>query len=226
MNARRLFAAAAALAAMVAGWSATVSAAEIESTIARGGRLYDTWYKEIKANRPDNPHPSYPAAGKKAKQSWRCVTCHGWDYKGDKELGIKGIAGAAGKDPAAITAILRDKTHAYPTDMLNDKDAADLALFVSKGQIDLAKYVDPASGKPKGSTAKGEIYYNTLCGVCHGPDGKKVSTGMPLGQAAEFPTAVLHKAYNGQPAEAMPMLRAFDNTIASDIVAYIQQLPK
>lgn len=222
MNARRLFVAVAALSAI----ATMASAAEIETSIARGGRLYDNWYKETKTNRPDSNHPSYAATGKKGKQSWRCSTCHGWDYKGDKDTGVKGINGAAGKDAAAIVAILRDKTHAYTPDLLNDKDAGDLALFVSKGQIDMGKFIDAAASKPKGNAAKGEVYYNSLCGVCHGADGKKVSTGMPLGQAAEFPTAVLHKALNGQPAEAMPMLRAFDHNVSADVVAYIQQLPK
>lgn len=222
MKARRLFVAIAALSAI-----ATASvAAEIETSIARGGRLYDSWYKETKANRPENNHPSYSASGKKGKQSWRCSTCHGWDYKGDKDTGVKGINGAAGKDPAAIAAILRDKTHAYTPELLTDKDAADLGLFVSKGQVDMGKFIDLAANKPKGNATKGEVYYNSLCGVCHGADGKKVSTGMALGQAAEFPTAVMHKALNGQPAEAMPMLRAFDHSVPADVVAYIQQLPK
>lgn len=227
MIARRLLSLAAAAAILVTGWAVMpASAAEMESTIARGGRLYDNWYKEIKSTRPDSTHPSYPASGKSPKNSWRCTACHGWDYSGDKALGIKGIQGAKGKPEAQIVATLRDKTHAYTPDMLNDKDANDLAMFVSKGQIDMTKFVDLAASKPKGNAAKGEVYYNTLCGVCHGADGKKVSTGMALGQASEYPAAMMHKALNGQPAEAMPMLRAFDHSISADIVAYTQSLPK
>lgn len=227
MIARRLSMLAATVAVLVAGWGVVpASAAEIESTLARGGRLYDNWYKELKANRPDSTHPSYPASGKSPKNSWRCIACHGWDYTGEKSVGIKGIQGAKGKPEAQIVAILRDKTHGYTPEMLSDKDAGDLAMFVSKGQIDMSKYVDLAANKPKGTAAKGEVYYNTLCGVCHGPDGKKVSTGMALGQASEFPAAMLHKALNGQPAEAMPMLRSFDHAISADIVAYTQSLPK
>ena len=219
--------AALAAAVMAAAWGALpAGSAEIESTLARGGRLYDNWYKELKQTRPENPHPAYPSAGKAAKNSWRCTACHGWDYTGDKALGIKGITGAKGKPEAAIVDILRDKTHGYAPEMLGDKDAGDLALFVSKGQIDMAKYVDLAANLSKGNAAKGEVYFNTLCAVCHGPDGKKVSTGMALGQAADYPAAMLHKALNGQPAEAMPMLRSFDHAISADIVAYSKSLPK
>ncbi|CAA7613631.1 c-type cytochrome [Magnetospirillum sp. UT-4] len=227
MFARRLISFSALVAMLVAGWAVVpATAAEMESTIARGGRLYDNWYKETKQTRPDSTHPSYPASGKGQKNSWRCTACHGWDYTGEKSVGIKGITGAKGKPEAAIVAILRDKTHAYTPEMMSDKDAGDLAMFVSKGQIDMSKYIDLAANKSKGSAAKGEVFYNTLCGVCHGPDGRKVSTGMALGQASEYPAAMLHKALNGQPAEAMPMLRAFDNAISADIVAYTTSLPK
>ena len=36
----------------------------------------------------------------------------------------------------------------------------------------------------------------------------------------------LHKVMNGQPAEAMPALRALDPQIATDIVVHLQTLPK
>ena len=212
----------------------SAGAAELESAIARGGRLYDNWYKEKKLDRPEKAHASYPADGKYPKQSWRCKECHGWDYRGkdganaktDHNIGVKGINAVAGKDPAAIAAVFRDKTHGYTAEQLNDKDVQDLALFVAKGQMDTAKFIDLASGKPKGNPAKGEVYFNTLCAGCHGFDGKKVSTGVPLGQAADNPWDMLHKAFNGLPAEAMPALRSLDPNIAADTVAYTQSLPK
>ena len=79
-----------------------------------------------------------------------------------------------GQDPAGDLAILKDKDTATPTRPLGAKDMNDLALFVAKGQIDVAKYVDAATKKPKGDAAKGEAYFNTLCAGCHGNDGKKV----------------------------------------------------
>ena len=222
MRILRLLCGAWAALALLAGGHAI--AAEIESQLAHGGRLYDNWYKELKTTRPDDANPLYK--GSAAKNSWRCVACHGWDYNGDKGAGVKGITGAKGKPEAAIAAILRDANHQYGPDKLADADIAALALFVSKGQIDMTRYIDAGSGQSKGNPAKGEVYFNTLCAVCHGLDGKKVSTGMALGQAADYPAAMLHKALNGQPAEAMPMLRSFDHAIAADIVAYAKNLPK
>ena len=109
--------------------------------------------------------------------------------------------------------------------MLSAADMNDLALFVSKGQVDPTRYIDAATKKPKGSAAKGEVYYNTLCGGCHGTDGKKVKDGPPLGSVADNVPEMLHKVLNGQPGEAMPALRALDVQIAVDIVAHLQTLP-
>jgi thiosulfate dehydrogenase len=212
------------------------TAAETESAIARGGRLYDKWFAENKAAKPTADHPAYPHKGGKYGKdtSWRCKECHGWDYKGKDggytsgahATGIKGIGGAAGKDPAAIVAILNDKNHGYTDAMLSAADKSDLALFVSKGQIDMAKYVDYAAKKPKGNAAKGEVYYNTLCAGCHGVDGKKVKDAPALGSVAGNPQEMLHKVLNGQPNESMPALRALDTQISVDIVAHLQTLPK
>jgi len=214
--------------------SLAVSAAETESAIARGGRLYDKFFAENKTAKPAADHASYPHKGGKYGKdaSWRCKECHGWDYKGKDgayasgghATGIKGIAGAAGKDPAAIVAILKDKTHGYTDKQLSAKDMEDLALFVSKGQIDMGKYV--ADKKAKGNVAKGEVYFNTICAGCHGTDGKKIKDAPPLGSVADNAPEMIHKILNGQPAESMPALRALDPQIAVDIASYLTQLPK
>lgn len=223
----------AAVAALIG--SASAFAAETDSAMARGGRLYDKFFAENKAAKPTADHASYPIKGGKYGKdtSWRCKECHGWDYKGKDgayakgahATGIKGINGAAGKDPAAIAAVLRDKTHGYSEAQLSAKDASDLALFVSKGQGNLAKYVD-ASNKVKGDGAKGEAYFNTLCAGCHGEDGKKIKDGPALGSVADNGAEMMHKILNGQSGEAMPALRALDHQIAADIAVHLLKLPK
>ncbi len=102
----------------------------------------------------------------------------------------------------------------------------DLALFVSKGQINYDKFIDAATKKVKGNAAKGEVYFNTICAGCHGMDGKKIKNAPPLGSVANNPYEMLHKVMNGQPGEAMPALRALDPQVAVDIVSYLPQLPK
>jgi thiosulfate dehydrogenase len=219
------------------------SAEEIDSSIARGGRLYDKWWKVAGTVQPKQAQPAYPATGKyKAKggADWRCKECHGWDYRGKDGIygkgghftGIKGIQGAMNMAPAKVMAVLTDKNHGLGG-LMGQDDLRDLAMFVSKGQLDMAKYIDPATKKVKGNKAKGEPIFNTVCANCHGLDGTRDEDGKmlasdsePLGLVAnDNPWEALHKIRNGQPAEHMPALRAFDTQIALDILAHMQTLP-
>lgn len=210
--------------------------AETESAIARGGRLYDKFFAENKTTKPETNHPAYAnKAGKYDKDaSWRCKECHGWDYKGkdgayatgSHASGIVGISAWAGKPTADIDAVMQNAAHACNDTHLSTADLNDLALFVSKGQVDMGKYVDAATKTAKGDIAKGEVYYNTLCAGCHGLDGKKIKDAPALGSVADNPYEMLHKVLNGQPGEAMPALRALDPQIAVDIVSYLPKLPK
>lgn len=218
---------------LLAGCAFGVQGQEVESQIARGARLYDKFWAENKAAKPATDHPSYLKDGKYGKEnSWRCKECHGWDYrgkdgayaKGSHFTGFVGIQGAAGKDPATIATLLRNKTHGYTDAMLSAKDASDLALFVSRGQGSLAKYLDGAN-KAKGDRARGATYFNTLCAGCHGEDGKKIKDGPPLGSVADNGAEMMHKVLNGQPGEAMPALRALDHQIAADIAVHLTTLP-
>ena len=88
----------------------------------------------------------------------------------------------------------------------------------------MARFVD--GGKAKGNGAKGEVYFNTLCAGCHGQDGKKLKDAPPLGSVADNGYEMMHKVLNGQPAEAMPALRALDHQIAADIAVHLTSLPK
>lgn len=224
------------LAALIIAFTTSgVLAAEEASSIARGGRLYDKFWGENKLAQPTANHAAYAnKAGKYDKDaSWRCKECHGWDYKGKDgaygsgghATGIVGIQGAAGKDPSAIAAILKDKTHGYGDAQLSAQDLHDLAMFVSKGQVDMSQYIDYAAKKPKGDAAKGEGYFNTICANCHGVDGKKINNAPPLG-SLQNPQEMLHKVLNGQAGQNMPALRLIDRQVAVDLVAHMMTLPQ
>jgi hypothetical protein len=88
------------LAALGSLWSGSgvVLAGEDEAaTIARGGRLYEDWAKEIGADNLRKAERSQEQAG---ARPGRCVDCHGWDYRGKEGAGQRvGQAGlAAGID--------------------------------------------------------------------------------------------------------------------------------
>lgn len=212
------------------------SAAEIESSIARGGRLYDKFFAENKTAKPESNHPAYAnKAGKYDKDSsWRCKECHGWDYlgadgayaSGSHFSGIKGITAYAGKPTADIIAVIKNSTHAYTDKHFSEADLTDLANFVSKGQFDLSQHYDAATKTAKGDAAKGGAYFNTLCAGCHGLDGKKIKDAPPLGSLADNVPEMLHKIIFGQPSEAMPALVALDRQVSVDIASYLPSLPK
>ncbi len=217
------------------GYGSTVLAEE-ESAIARGGLLYDKWYKVTGAAEPKQPHPLYPSDKKyasKADANWRCKECHGWDYRGKDgayasgkhHSGIVGISGMSGADTAKVAAVLKDGKHGFGK-VLSDGDIQDLALFVSKGQVDMDRYIDRKTKAPKGDAAKGAAYFNTVCARCHGMDGTQPKEMPPLGSLMGNPWEVMHKILNGQPDENMPGLRAFDLQITADILAHITTLPK
>ncbi len=203
--------------------------------IARGGRLYDKWFKVIKADKPEETHAAWPAANtkKKGDTTWRCKSCHGWDYMGKDgayadgsyKTGITGLRAYADVDPAKIVAVMKDETHGLAGKM-DERDFADLALFVSKGQVEMDKYIDRATKTPKGDKTRGQVYYETVCVNCHGEKGTKVKDMKPLGYLMKNPWEIMHKILYGQPDEAMPALVAFDRQITVDIMAYLTTLPK
>ena len=143
-------------------------------SITVGGRLYDRWWDVLQKNEPTSTHPSYPSSGKqKGADTWRCSTCHGWDYKGAD--GIKGVFGMRNADPAKIQEIIRDDTHQYTTELLSDKATEQLANFISAGQIDMDKYIDKATMTIKGSSERGEEIFKHVCAICHGDTGKGIN---------------------------------------------------
>ena len=198
-------------------------------------KLYDKWYKVIKADTPKAAHKAYPKTAKrqKAKDNWRCKECHGWDNlgkdgayaKGSHYSGIVGIRGMAGSSPAKVIAVLKDKTHGYAGKM-DAQDYTDLANFVAKGQVDMDKYIDRKTKAPKGDKAKGEAYYNTICAGCHATTGLRPKEMKPFGAQMGNPWEVMHKILNGQPGEPMPALRAIDRQVVVDIMAHMTTLPK
>jgi thiosulfate dehydrogenase len=208
--------------------------------IARGGQLYDKWWAVTEHDEPTDTHHTYPAAGKQqGATTWRCVECHGWDYKGvdgiygsgEHYTGIKGVRNVVGIDPDKLHAILMNQTHGYTEAQMTHSAMQKLAVFLSLGQLDMDQYIDRATKKVRGSVESGARFFQTVCAICHGFDGKMMNFGSAeepeyLGTIAnDNPWELLHKIRNGQPGMPMPALGALTPQDQVDILAYVQTLP-
>jgi len=215
--------------------------------ISRGGQLYDDWMAVLDAEPPNGSHPAYPKEGKKkGRTTWRCKECHGWDYmgedgayrKGAHYTGIKGVRNAAGKDVEEIVKIITDKTHGYTSVMIRPLAMRKLAIFIGRGQVGMDQYIDRSTNKARGNAARGALFFQTVCAICHGYDGSKMisrsDTALAvfgdrgyLGTIAHNnPWEVLHKIRNGQPGVGMVALRVLTIQDQTDVLAYVQTLRK
>ena len=193
--------------------------------LSYGGRLYDRWWAVLLRDPPEGSHPSYPQDGREDGQdSWRCVTCHGWDYRG------AGLAQARGGDPKAVVARLRDDTHRFTPELIPERAATALALFVTEGQPPPGAAYDPATGRFDGDAERGRSIFQNVCAICHDFDGGawiggEEGVGDSLGEIARgLPARALHKVMNGQTYADMPAMRAFGLATAVDILTYVQTL--
>jgi cytochrome c553 len=207
------------------------------SSIARGGRLYDKWFAVIGAEKPKSTHKAWPASNtkKKGNVTWRCKSCHGWDLKGKDgayasgsyKTGIKGLKRLAGDDPAKVVTVIKDETHGMGG-LMSPRDMRDLALFVTKGQVDLSKIIATDKKVIGGDAAKGAAYYRRVCAFCHGVNGRRPrGLPKPLGALiAKNPWEVFHKIQNGQPRQQMPAMRGRPLQVTIDLMAHMMTMPK
>jgi thiosulfate dehydrogenase len=188
---------------------------------------------------PTVTHPAYPETGAKtAADTWRCVECHGWDYRGVEGAygegphytGVRGLRGMIGAPPGEIATIVRDDTHRYTAEMIPDGALWLLALFVSRGQHDTTQHIDEVSGAMRGDAERGRAVFQNVCAVCHDFDGMADTSDEGDGirslsaVAVKNPWRALHKAQNGQPGSDMPAMRVLGIQTVLDVLAYAQTL--
>lgn len=229
----------------------------VEGDVVRGGLLYDQWWSvdleeehedehehEGSEAAPDTEHPLWATQStneRTGSDTWRCKECHGWDYKGmdgaygegSHYTGFVGVIQLSGSDPGEIIAALKGSTnpdHDFSS-VLDDKDLADLGVFVSEALIDTDELVNDDKSST-GEAAAGETLYGEVCTNCHGPAGNAInfsSLDDPefLGHLApDNPWEFIHKVRFGQPGWPMPsgIGNNWTDEDVANVLAYAQTL--
>ncbi len=227
---------------------AAASNASQQEAVPTGGALYDKWYAVLGKDPPNGSHPIWARQTTNTRSgpdTWRCVTCHGWDYQGkdgayrsgQNFTGFPSILQTSQKSSADdLVAILKgknDPAHDF-SKYIDDDHLRMLAEFLKNGLIDDNEYIDMVSLKVKsGDAAHGKQLYDQSCASCHGADGKTITfrfegTNAYLGTLAVLdPWRFLHKTRFGTPGT--PMVIGYDlgwkPQDGRDVLLYAQSLP-
>lgn len=216
--------------ALLAGslWAITqpspVFAQNSNDEVPRGGALFDNWWAELAQQPPQGNMPLWSRQSintRSGPDTWRCVTCHGWDYQGkdgayragSNYTGFPGVyrAGQPMKPEEIIRQLdgSRDPSHNF-TPYLSKDDLNALAAFITAGLIDDNKFIDLTTLKVlNGDLGNGQKLYDEQCATCHGKDGAGIKfrfEGMDatLGTLAnQDPWRFLHKSRFGTPGTEM-----------------------
>lgn len=221
------------------------------ASVARGGLLYDQWWKVVGASEPEDDQALWALQTTNTLTgagTWRCKECHGWDYEGkdgayasgSHMTGFPGVWEAAQvKTVDELVAVLKGSSnsqHDFST-ALQPADLTDAANFLKYGLVDMSEFVDYATKKPiGGDAARGNSLFDGLCAACHGPDGKKLNFGTEeepeyVGTiAVDNPVEFLHKIRVGQPGSNPPMISTlvlgWTMQQMVDVLTYAQTLPE
>lgn len=206
--------------------------------VSLGGKLYDDFWEGSDSTPPKRRNPAFPSdIPANNKDSWRCVSCHGWDYNGaDKATDSEqqrrqfvGLRDLQGVDPYKVTELFA-KAHAdHPVQEQAGVALDLLVLFVSAGQYQTHDFQSNKSLTTDGFNRARDIFEG-VCMSCHDPDGKSGFEARPglrksLGWLARNkPKRTMHKIVNGVPGRAMLALRFLEEAIILDVISYLKTL--
>lgn len=219
-----------------------------QEDVIRGAILYDNWFAALGMDAPPGDMPIWARQSTNTRSgpdTWRCVECHGWDYRG--ALGAYGSGSHHTGFPdvmlltqemteADIVAHLKgenDPAHDFSA-YLDETSMRQLAAFLKNGLIDDSLYIDYVSLKVIGGDVEhGQRLYESACASCHGEDGTKIvfrTEGVDeyLGTVAyRDPWRFLHRTRFGVAGTEMPVGAelGWQPSDGRDVLAYAQTLP-
>ena len=238
------------LLALLVGGGAALAAppAQDGPIIPNGAQLYDNWMAVTGQSAPAGDQPIWARQTNNTRSgpdTWRCVSCHGWDgmgkdgaYRsGSNYTGFPNLyAASRSMSQEEIIAALKgekDADHNF-SGVLDDALLADLAVFIREGFVDDTEYIDLTTLKViGGNVGVGKELYTQGCVSCHGEDGSAQAMRYE-GQDVSLVTVAntdpwrfLHKARYGTPGNPMQKI-GFDlgwqAQNGRDVMAYLQSL--
>jgi len=236
---------------VLVGWMEQVQARALgqDSDVTRGALLYDNWYAALGVQPPQGNMPIWDRQTTNTRsgaETWRCVSCHGWDYQGkdgayregsDRYTGFPGVFPAVTQsteeDIVAALSGKKDPQHDF-SPYLSESDLKALAQFLKTALINDNEYIDPKTFKVLGGdSASGKALYEAQCARCHGEDGTTLrfrfeGRDATLGTLAQLdPWRFLHKTRFGTPGTEMVIGYELGWTAQQgrDVLLYAQSLP-
>lgn len=222
--------------------------AQQNNDLVIGAQLYDKWYAVLGVEPPPGNMPIWSRQSTNTRSgadTWRCVECHGWDYKGNQGAYKSGshftgfpslmiiVPNLSEEDIVNHLKGKKDPQHNFSA-YLDETSMRRLALFLKQGLIDDAQYIDSLSLKViDGNPERGKLLYSETCSRCHGQDGGTIifrTEGIEetLGDVARRdPWRFLHRTRFGVAGTEMPIGYNLGWTAADgrDVLAYAQTLP-
>jgi len=198
-----------------------------------GGQLYSDWPQVMLFRGPFTKHPLWTGSPSAINtETWRCVNCHGWDYRGSDGVGgdlgvvsnVPGLRHLVGADRRTVADGIVRGEHGFAGKQLSADALQFLVDFLIEGQrvvVDLAE-----KARVSGADAQaGRDRYVGACRVCHGSDGGRLNLGserfpdtLPT-LARSKPWKFLHGVRFGH-AGVMPSFVMLDDTEFLNLLAY------
>jgi thiosulfate dehydrogenase len=213
----------------------------------QGAILYDRWYSALGQQAPEGDMPIWDRQSTNSRSgpdTWRCVECHGWDYKGSQGAYNSGSHFTGFPNISALVPNLpeqeivdhlkgsKDPAHDFSSYM-DDASLGKLALFLKFGLIDDDLFIDDVSMTVIGGDLEhGKALYEQVCANCHGMDGKLIvfrTEGVDeyLGTvASRDPWRFLHRTRFGVAGVDMPVgaKLGWSAEDGRDVLAYVQTM--
>jgi mono/diheme cytochrome c family protein len=238
-----------AAAALWVGGSTSFAQDQVVGDVVRGGQLYQAWDKVLGVNLPTSNQAIWqeiaPEGSDIEPRSWRCVTCHGWDYRGSSgwapravvnRAGIPGLFAMVAEPQRTIIAWLDGTINAGHdfSEYFSETDYNDLSAFLTSGLVAPELIADLETQRVLGTVDTGEEVYQEYCLACHGVDGSKINFGPAA--APEYladitlqnPWRVAHVVRFGHLGINLPSAEELELGfgLQLDLLAYTQTLPQ